>query len=147
MTVDGLTRASVHSQCKLMILRCSHCATLLAPTMAECSWCHGSTFVPVESCGVGSIVSSKVVEREVDNLFSKLEPCTIAIVELDDGPWVYSWVTGTVPTTSDGRVRVEYTSTGSAGQLPVFVVSSGPVLQSAPVQQPSQVLQPALAQP
>ncbi len=36
---------------------------------------------------------------------------------------VYSWVTGTVPCVSDGRGRVEFTSTPTREQLPVFAVT------------------------
>ena len=111
-------------KCELMIQRCLNCTTLLAPLMATCSACQGSNLERVPSCGIGSIVSSKVVHREVNEVDRGLVPCTIAIVELDEGPWVYTWIDGDVPAPSDCPVRVEFRPASTAEQLPVFAVRS-----------------------
>ncbi|MFD7006078.1 MULTISPECIES: Zn-ribbon domain-containing OB-fold protein [Rhodococcus] len=125
MTTDGMTRwQGLAQKCELMIQRCLNCTTLLAPLMATCSACQGSNLERVPSCGVGSIVSSKVVHREVNETDRGLVPCTIAIVELDEGPWVYTWIDGDVPAPSDCPVRVEFRPASTAEQLPVFAVRS-----------------------
>ena len=125
MTTDGMTRwQGLAQKCELMIQRCLNCTTLLAPLMATCSACQGSNLERVPSCGVGSIVSSKVVHREVNGADRGLVPCTIAIVELDEGPWVYTWIDGDVPAPSDCPVRVEFRPASTAEQLPVFAVRS-----------------------
>ncbi|MDH6290937.1 Zn-ribbon domain-containing OB-fold protein [Rhodococcus sp. NM-2] len=125
MTTDGMTRwQGLAQKCELMIQRCLNCTTLLAPLMATCSACQGSNLERVPSCGVGSIVSSKVVHREVNETNRGLVPCTIAIVELDEGPWVYTWIDGDVPAPSDCPVRVEFRPASTAEQLPVFAVRS-----------------------
>ncbi|MDV7351624.1 Zn-ribbon domain-containing OB-fold protein [Rhodococcus sp. NPDC019627] len=109
--------------CALMIQRCRSCTTLLAPLMATCSTCQGSDFEQVPSCGVGSIVSSKSVERERRGRDRATAPCTIAIVELDEGPWVYTWIDGEVPASSSQQpVRVEFRPAAAAEQLPVFAI-------------------------
>jgi uncharacterized OB-fold protein len=106
-----------------MIQRCRSCTTLLAPLMATCSTCQGSDFEQVPSCGVGSIVSSKSVERERRGRDRVSAPCTIAIVELDEGPWVYTWIDGEVPASSSQQpVRVEFRPAAAAEQLPVFAI-------------------------
>jgi uncharacterized OB-fold protein len=125
VTTDGMTRwQGLAQKCELMIQRCLNCTTLLAPLMATCSACQGSNLERVPSCGVGSIVSSKVVHREVNETNRGLVPCTIAIVELDEGPWVYTWIDGDVPAPSDCPVRVEFRPASTAEQLPVFAVRS-----------------------
>ncbi|MFC9836236.1 Zn-ribbon domain-containing OB-fold protein [Rhodococcus sp. NPDC127530] len=125
MTTDGMTRwQGLAQKCELMIQRCLNCTTLLAPLMATCSACQGSNLERVPSCGVGSIVSSKVVHREVNEADRGLVPCTIAIVELDEGPWVYTWIDGDVPAPSDCPVRVEFRPASRSEQLPVFAVRS-----------------------
>ncbi|WP_245814043.1 OB-fold domain-containing protein [Rhodococcus marinonascens] len=68
-----------------------------------------------------SIVSSKVIHREVER---DLIPRTIAIVELDEGPWVYTWIDGEIPTQSHRPIRVEYRPVPTADQLPVFSILS-----------------------
>ena len=123
MTINSFPPTQSSTKRKLTIQQCSSCATLLAPSVAECSRCHGNRLAQVDSDGFGFIVSSKIVEREVGRAADVLAPQTIAIVELDDGPWVYSWVTGAVPSLSDGRVRVEFTSAPTREQLPVFAVT------------------------
>ncbi|MFC0451256.1 Zn-ribbon domain-containing OB-fold protein [Rhodococcus jostii] len=123
MTAGGVTRLQELAQkCELMIQRCLNCTTLLAPLMATCSSCQGSELERVPSCGIGSIVSSKVVHREATGIDRGLVPCTIAIVELDEGPWVYTWIDGEVPAPSDCPVRVEFRPASTAEQLPVFSV-------------------------
>ncbi|MFE3001707.1 OB-fold domain-containing protein [Nocardia sp. NPDC059246] len=47
----------------------------------------------VPSSGDGSIVSWRVVHRvPLNRRFEEWEPSIIAIVELDEGPWVYSTI-------------------------------------------------------
>ncbi|WP_435824970.1 hypothetical protein [Nocardia rhamnosiphila] len=47
---------------------------------------------------------------------------TIAIVELDDGPWVYSTIEGDIPPFSDRPVRVRYEPRPREDRFPVFAV-------------------------
>lgn len=86
MTIKSSPPTQSSTKHKLTIQQCLSCATLLAPSVAECSRCHENHLAQVESDGFGFIVSSKVVEREVDRSPDVLAPQTIAIVELDDGP-------------------------------------------------------------
>lgn len=88
MTIHTFASIQPSTKHKLLIQQCLSCAKLLALSVAECSRCHRNLLSQIESSGFGFIVSSKVVEREVDCACDALMPQTIAIVELDDGPGV-----------------------------------------------------------
>ncbi|MGV9823819.1 Zn-ribbon domain-containing OB-fold protein, partial [Nocardia xishanensis] len=93
----------------LMIRRCRSCARLLAPLITTCTSCHSMALDWVRSSGDGSIVSWKVVHRvPCDRRFEEWEPSIIAIVELDEGPWVYTTIEGEIPPPSDQPVRVKF---------------------------------------
>ena len=104
----------------LLIQRCIDCGALLAPLESQCSACDGTSLEKVPSTGHGSIVSSKKVMREQDDARKTLVPQTIAIVALDDGPWVYSWIEGSAPEGSSRQARVEYVAPSAENQLPIF---------------------------
>lgn len=120
MTLQFVTRKQVDARSKLLIQICEQCRTLLAPMMATCSRCCSSQLEPIASTGTGSIVSSRVVHREVDGLHGELVPVTIAIVALDDGPWVYSFIAGTASRCATEPVRVRFVPNVIVDRLPVF---------------------------
>lgn len=124
MTASKTAGTKDRAEHRLMILRCRNCSTLLAPLMSTCSSCEGSELEKVPSCGCGRIVSSKVVHRERSRLDGDFVPSTIAIVELDEGPWVYTWIDGEVPASSEQCLRVEFTPAPTGEQLPVFALRS-----------------------
>ncbi|MFE6920960.1 OB-fold domain-containing protein [Nocardia sp. NPDC057663] len=51
-------------------------------------------------------------------------PLTIAIVELDEGPWVYTSIEGEVPVLRGGPVRVHFQPCPPEDRFPVFAVST-----------------------
>ncbi|MGI5222923.1 Zn-ribbon domain-containing OB-fold protein [Nocardia sp. CA-290969] len=111
----------------LMIRRCGRCDRLFAPLTVDCSSCASSDLDWVPSSGAGSILSWRVVERGVAGAAA---PLTIAIVELDEGPWVYTSIEGRIPAVSCGPVRVRFRPRPREDRFPVFAVSpedGGPV--------------------
>lgn len=106
----------------LMINRCMRCATLLAPLTASCPSCRGSELRAVPSSGAGSIVSWKVADRRPGEPCGGSAPAAVGIVELDDGPRIYTWIDGEVPAGTDRDVRVEFRPTAEDGRFPVFAV-------------------------
>jgi uncharacterized OB-fold protein len=108
----------------LMINRCTRCAALLAPLTAACPSCRGSELRSVPSSGSGSIVSWKVADRRPDEALGDSAPSSVGIVELDDGPRIYTWIDGEVPAGADRGVRVEFRPTTEDGRFPVFAVRS-----------------------
>ncbi|TQC49857.1 hypothetical protein EEB14_07575 [Rhodococcus sp. WS4] len=107
-----------------MIQVCGHCGTLLAPLISVCSRCGSSQLAPIASTGIGSIISSRVVHREVDGCHGELVPVTIAIVALDDGPWVYSFVAEPLPPCATEPVRVRFVPNIAVDRLPVCQLCS-----------------------
>lgn len=117
----------------LMIRRCTGCDRLFAPLTVDCSACAASDLEWVPSAGVGVILSWRVVERGVTGAAA---PLTIAIVELEEGPWVYASIEGQIPTTPCGPVRVRFEPCPQADRFPVFAVcpeTGGPVVRRGPV--------------
>lgn len=106
----------------LTILRCVDCDTLLGPQTSTCSSCGSTELESVCCSGAGSIVAWKVLYHDVHGRRCEQEPFTIAIVELDDGPWVYSKIEGVFPDRADAPVRVEFRSALSTDRFPVFGV-------------------------
>ncbi|UYP17175.1 OB-fold domain-containing protein [Rhodococcus sp. Z13] len=104
----------------LQILRCEHCTTLLPPETLRCSSCRRAELTPVSCCGTGSIVSWKLLHRSVRE--DQITPSTIAIVELDEGPWVYTKIEGSLPERAEAPVRVEFRRTPTVDRFPVFGV-------------------------
>ncbi|MFE3291386.1 Zn-ribbon domain-containing OB-fold protein [Rhodococcus sp. NPDC059234] len=107
----------------LLLKRCAHCATLLAPTSATCTTCRGSELDTVPSTGSGSIVSWKPAPVPTHEPQSGPTPPVVAIVRLDDGPRIYTWVEGEVTAATDGAVRVTFRPTPPGERFPVFAVS------------------------
>ncbi|NKY89401.1 Zn-ribbon domain-containing OB-fold protein [Nocardia veterana] len=102
----------------LMIRRCARCDKLFAPLTAGCSSCASDSLERVPSSGAGSIVSWWVVDRAGTGGASS----TVAIVELDEGPWVYTSLEGEVPLLADRPVRVHFQPHPRDERFPVFVV-------------------------
>jgi uncharacterized OB-fold protein len=108
----------------LMILRCADCGKLFAPLTAGCSTCALSELEWVPSSGTGSILSWRVVERAGTGRDGELMPLTVAVVELDEGPWVYTSIEGDVPLAPVGPVRVHFQPRPWVDRFPVFAVSA-----------------------
>ncbi|NEW42230.1 hypothetical protein GV794_14925 [Nocardia cyriacigeorgica] len=112
-----------HPDDTLMIQRCTRCRKLLAPLIVTCSSCaRGDSLEWLPSSGAGSIVSWRVVDRSLTAM-DNVRPLTIAIVELDEGPWVYTSIEGEVPPQRD-RVRVQFQPRPMEDRFPVFAVSA-----------------------
>ncbi|WP_327152008.1 Zn-ribbon domain-containing OB-fold protein [Nocardia sp. NBC_01329] len=111
---------------RLMIRRCARCDKLFAPLTVDCSSCACSSLEWVPSAGTGSIQSWRVVDRAVISGRGTTRPLTIAIVELDEGPWVYTSIEGRVPPTGSSPVRVRFQPRPRDDRFPVFSVNADP---------------------
>ncbi|MBF6221811.1 OB-fold domain-containing protein [Nocardia abscessus] len=108
----------------LMIHRCVQCERLLSPITADCLSCGSDELERVPSSGAGSVVSWRVVDRAPVDRPGELVPLTIAIVELDEGPWVYTSIDGEVPLSPSRPVRVRFQPHPWDDRFPVFAVST-----------------------
>lgn len=130
-----------HGQDTLMIRRCTGCDKLYAPLAAGCSSCASDSLEWLPSSGAGSIVSWRVVDRATG--MHGEAPLTIAIVELDEGPWVYTSIEGEVPVLRGRPVRVQFQPCPPEDRFPVFAVSADlrqPGEQCAPTDRISSTL-------
>lgn len=122
MTAGGVIRARDVTRDELMLWRCAPCARLLAPLTATCPTCGRFDLDGVISSGTGSIVSCKRELRSPIQMCGKSVPFTLAIVELDDGPLVYTSIEGEIPAGEGAPVRVQFQPTDPGERFPVFTV-------------------------
>ncbi|MEU1521118.1 OB-fold domain-containing protein [Nocardia rhamnosiphila] len=76
------------------------------------------------SSGAGSILSWRVVDRGVIGGRGETTPLTVAVVELDEGPWVYTSIEGNIPLVATDPVRVRFRPRPRDGRFPVFTVAT-----------------------
>ncbi|WP_433733254.1 Zn-ribbon domain-containing OB-fold protein [Nocardia sp. CA-129566] len=110
------------AETELMIRRCGRCNKLFAPLTAECSSCRSWDLEWAPASGLGSIVSWRLVHRSVSRAHAPVTPLTIAIVELDEGPWLYTTIKGDVPPFSDQPIRVRFEPRLRVDRFPVFAI-------------------------
>lgn len=72
---------------KLMGLKCTDCGTITCPPMMVCSNCASTNLEIVEMSGKGKIRTFTVVNIAPEGRENEV-PYTIAMVELDEGPWI-----------------------------------------------------------
>ncbi|MFD1814954.1 Zn-ribbon domain-containing OB-fold protein [Rhodococcus gannanensis] len=104
-----------------MLRSCACCATLFAPETWVCRDCDGGLdWVP--ATGRGTVVSWTRLDPASSGGGDKdLAPLTIAIVELDEGPWIYASIEscGAEPR----GARVVFEREPLVGRFPVFALS------------------------
>ncbi|MEV7970899.1 OB-fold domain-containing protein, partial [Sphaerisporangium sp. NPDC088356] len=113
---DGTARGD------LLIGRCGRCGGFSAPQERTCAHCGspGPSLTP--AAGTGTVISWSVVHgRSRDG-----EPgprTVVAIVELDEGPWLQAQVTGMEPedVSAGSRVRAAFERPEDGEAVPVFV--------------------------
>lgn len=110
--------AATRSGNPLLITRCTGCDTYGAPMAVTCAACHGTDLISVPSAGTGAIVSWKNAPLPDPDP----TPAVIAIVLLDEGPRVYTWIEGEIPTPAADPVRVAFRPTPHGDRFPVFAV-------------------------
>lgn len=107
----------------LMIRTCAHCETLLSPGSSACDACGGVDLPKVPSTGLGEIRTWTVIDREPPDRCGDSMPCLLAVVALDDGPWICTWLEGEIAVRSDQHVRVQFHHAASGDRYPVFCAS------------------------
>ncbi|MFD4403927.1 Zn-ribbon domain-containing OB-fold protein [Nocardia sp. NPDC058499] len=129
----------------LMIRRCVRCDRLFAPLTVDCASCASSELEWVPSTGAGSILSWRVAER---GLTGTAAPLIIGIVELDEGPWVYTSIEGQIPLAPVTPVRVRFQPRHREDRFPVFAVmpeTVGPAVRRGRAHRRSEGSEPAHA--
>ncbi|MFE5700298.1 Zn-ribbon domain-containing OB-fold protein [Rhodococcus koreensis] len=105
---------------RLVIWKCTDCAALHAPLTVSCSACGSDNLTSTPSAGEGVIVSWRAIDRAPDLVCCPPCPSIIAIVELDEGPWVYTWIESAIALPPDQPVRVYFRHTQQGERFPIF---------------------------
>lgn len=111
-----------HGDTVLWIRRCRECRALFAPQTSVCPTCPSAALAWIPSSGLGSIVSWRLEHHSAGDAPAEVIPRTIAIVELDDGPWIFTTIDGDVPPPARGSVRVRFLPHVQVDGFPVFAV-------------------------
>ncbi|GAA4486400.1 hypothetical protein GCM10023094_42670 [Rhodococcus olei] len=125
MSVDAVARPFETEA--FMLRSCMRCTTLFAPDTWVCPTCDGDLeWVP--STGRGRVVSWTHLDPATASASARrsageLEPMTIAIVELDEGPWIYAAIEGSASGHDCARARVVFLREPLVGRFPAFVLS------------------------
>lgn len=99
------------SEC-LTLPHCAECDAILSPASAVCTRCRGVRLDVARCCGDGTVVSWRTVQGD---------PTTVlAIVELDEGPWLYTLLTQSPRTDAPGPLRVSFQRREVGKRYPVF---------------------------
>ncbi|MFD3655985.1 bifunctional MaoC family dehydratase N-terminal/OB-fold nucleic acid binding domain-containing protein [Streptomyces sp. NPDC058620] len=115
---------------KLLIQRCTECATLRFPWLPGCGACGGPEWDTVEASGEGTVFSYVVMHHPPFPAFSLPDepgPYAVGLVELAEGVRMVSNVVG-VPSDKirpGMPVRLEFLRTDPELELPVFRGSEG----------------------
>lgn len=103
----------------MSILRCGHCEVLFPPSTAQCSVCGSTRLYVVSCCGLGRVITWRYLTLASKRV-GGADAATIAIVELDEGPWVYTLIEGIVPRMRRGPVRVSFRCKEPGERFPIF---------------------------
>jgi uncharacterized OB-fold protein len=111
-------------QHRLIVQRCSACATYVFIPQAFCPSCLGTDLVWVDSSGRGTIVTFTVVWRPQTPAFDA--PYVVAVVRLDEG---YEMMTNVVDAdpddvTIDAPVIVRFLDLAEDATLPCFTLAA-----------------------
>lgn len=104
----------------LMIRRCARCEILLAPD-SMCTSCGGDELSRVQSSGLGSVKTWTVLDRaSSDSADTEPLPSVLAVVELDEGPWICTWLEGEIALQRGRQTRVQFHHRVAGERYPVF---------------------------
>lgn len=109
----------------LLLRRCRSCSQWSAPEAKICSACGGVQLDWAEATGCGTLVSWTVVHRAPIPAFGEIAPYLLGLVELEEGPWVYSRLTNVDSMALKGgsTVRADFVRPHGSESYPVFVVA------------------------
>ena len=111
---------------RLLLRRCTCCGRHLAPAAQTCQL--GSTALEwVEASGGGHLASWAAVHDKPD-ADGNTHPLVIALVELDEGPWLRGQVVRAAPEdmAAGARVTVEFEQPEGGEAIPVFALAERP---------------------
>lgn len=108
-------------QGKLLLRHCRGCGKPHFYPREVCPHCHSLDLDWIEASGQGAIYSYTVAHRSAGPAYADDVPYTIAIVELDEGPRMMTWIVEAKDGVTIGaRVKVRFEAWNDETTLPVF---------------------------
>src|ERR1700710_1174048 len=85
---------------KLLLKQCNSCTHVSEPPTEHCPACGSTELAAVESPGSGAVVAVSAIHSRLPD--GTTAHTVVAIVEVDEGPWIYAQIVGVDP----DRVRL-----------------------------------------
>jgi len=107
---------------RLLIQQCKDCQKIISYPKFICPYCMSSNLEWIESCGKGKVYSYTVVMGGVPPWFEEDLPFILAIIDLEEGARLLSWIVGCDPKDvgCDMNVEVAFKDLTDEIALPVF---------------------------
>ena len=104
---------------RLVILRCEVCREWSAPQARRCAVCYSDDVEWVESSGRGVVVTWTTPHlRSADTTEAAY---VVAIVELDEGPWIHAHGSPTLALYAGQPVSIGFSAVEGGEPLPVLI--------------------------
>jgi uncharacterized OB-fold protein len=128
---------------RLLIRRCAQCGRWLAPEAGGCHYCGGEDPGWAPASGLGTLVSWAVLHPRDSQPGQHAALTVLALVELDEGPWLHSGLASTSPEAiaalhAGQRVAASFVHPADGESYPVF----SPVTAAEPADPPAEVMHP-----
>lgn len=110
-------------QHRLVMPRCSACASFWFPPSTYCPSCSSREFTWTPVSGRGRVFSYVIYHRVYHPGFADEVPYAVGLIELDEGPRMISNIVGISPeqVVCDMPVRVAFEDIGGIATLPKFI--------------------------
>ncbi|MEE9277738.1 MAG: Zn-ribbon domain-containing OB-fold protein [Dehalococcoidia bacterium] len=92
---------------RLLLQRCTNCGTHRFPAWPRCDECWSTEWEWAQSSGKGTVFTWGRMHQVYQEGFKDEVPYTIAIVELDEGPWMNTNLVNVEPHAVKAGLRVE----------------------------------------
>lgn len=108
------------AQGRLTVLRCEDCGKYSGPQSRRCAHCASERIAWVESTGTGELVTWAIPHRREGQV--AVPDYVIAIVQLDEGPWIHAHGSASQALRAGQRLSVGLAAVDGGESLPVLVV-------------------------
>lgn len=104
---------------ELLLRHCAACGAVSRPQAQSCEQCQSADLTWARACGQGTVVSWSVVHgRAADG--GPPPRTVVAIVELDEGPWLHAQLADADPVSGGLRVTACFERAEGGEAIPVF---------------------------
>lgn len=119
---DSLPYWNAARERRLLIRQCKSCGAKHFMPRHACPECLSDQLEWIESKGLGKVHSYSVVYRAPTPAFAADSPYVVALIDLDEGPRMFTNIVGdnAISVTIGDRVKVAYEARGDGAMIPQF---------------------------